>query len=164
LTPEEQNKIKAYWNNDQSSTLFSIGYEGKSIDEYLRYLILNNVSVLVDVRRNPFSRKHGFSQKEMKRYLEGAGIQYIHLPGLGIASHLRKNLDDKTSYEALFAHYSANILPHQSEALCEIMNLLEKYKRVALTCFEAEPSMCHRHKVTEALDADIRFDYPIIHL
>lgn len=164
LTSEEQDKVKADWNDEKCSALFSIGYEGKSIDEYLRCLILNNVNVLLDVRRNPFSRKHGFSQKQMKRYLESAGIQYTHLPELGIASHLRKNLDDKASYEALFAHYSANVLSNQSGALCKIMNFLEEYKRVALTCFEADPSMCHRHKVTEALNEDPRFSYPIIHL
>jgi hypothetical protein len=164
LSLEEQDKVRVDWNNDLSPTLFTIGYEGKTIDEYLRCLILNNVNVLVDVRRNPFSRKHGFSQKEMKRYLESVGIQYVHLPELGVDSRLRKNLDDKASYETLFIHYSENVLPYQSEALCKIIDLIDQHKRVALTCFEAEPSMCHRHKVTEALAADSKFSYPVAHI
>ncbi len=164
LSPEEQKSVQRTWNKDTTSTLFTIGYEGRTIDAYLRTLIFNNVKVLIDVRRNPISRKQGFSKNRMKRYLNNAGINYIHLPQLGIASHLRKNLDNSSSYATLFRQYADEILPSQSDALTAIRQTIQRCGRIALTCFEADPNMCHRHKVTEALEADVDFGYPVVHL
>lgn len=125
---------------------------------------MNNVSVLIDVRNNPFSRKHGFSQRELQSYLGKVGVQYHHLPELGITSKLRKNLDGKQSYEKLFDYYAGTILPAQQPALSKIKELLLKYRRIALTCFEAEYHMCHRHKIAELFEMDESLDIPVIHI
>lgn len=45
------------------TVLFTIGYEGISLEENLLRLIKNDVKVLVDVRRNPLSMKFGFLQE-----------------------------------------------------------------------------------------------------
>jgi uncharacterized protein (DUF488 family) len=162
LSKEERDRVTAVWNKEKTPTLFTIGYEGSSIDHYLRRLIFNNVQTLVDVRRNPFSRKHGFSKRQLQQYLSKVGIRYVHLPELGIASHLRKNLTDEADYADLFQQYSQNILPQQTEALAIITNLLQTDKRIALTCFEADPCMCHRHKITQKLEGKV--DCPIVHI
>jgi uncharacterized protein (DUF488 family) len=164
LTSEEYNKTCSFWHLDTQPTLFTIGYEGSSIDHYLCRLLKNNVSVLVDVRKNPLSRKHGFSKKSLQSYLEKVDIQYYHLPELGIKSSLRKNLNGKQSYEKLFDDYVATILPAQGSALEKIKELLFKHHRIALTCFEAEYQMCHRHKITELLESDSNLDIPIAHI
>src|SRR5690606_24323383 len=41
----------------EETTLFSIGYEGISLEMYLQKLVKNNVKLLVDVRKNPLSMK-----------------------------------------------------------------------------------------------------------
>ena len=51
LTPTEMAAISSVWNREVTAVLFTIGYEGHTIDHYLRRLLLNNVRVLVDVRR-----------------------------------------------------------------------------------------------------------------
>jgi uncharacterized protein (DUF488 family) len=162
LTPMEMVAISSVWNGETSPVLFTIGYEGHTIDHYLRRLLINNVRVLVDVRRNPLSRKHGFSQRQLQQYVSKVGIRYIHLPELGISSHLRKNLSDPSDYEALFTQYAQEMLPQQSDALARILTLLQTDQRIALTCFEADPCSCHRHKITHQLLADI--DCPVIHI
>ncbi len=162
LTPTEMAAISSVWNREVTAVLFTIGYEGHTIDHYLRRLLLNNVRVLVDVRRNPLSRKHGFSQRQLQQYVNKVGIRYIHLPELGISSHLRKNLSDPSDYEALFAQYAQEMLPQQPEALARILALLQTEQRIALTCFEADPCSCHRHKISQHLAADI--DCPIVHI
>lgn len=146
------------------STLFTIGYEGISIDEYLYQLIKKNVKALIDVRQNPLSRKHGFSKNALASYLQKVNIAYYHIPELGIPSNLRKDLNGDKSYSALFDHYAENILPYQSIYLEKIQDLLKKHKRLTLTCFEADHNYCHRHKITEALKADNSFNYPVVHI
>jgi len=159
---EEKSNLSSVWNKGTTATLFTIGYEGSSIDHYLRRLIFNNVQTLVDVRRNPLSRKHGFSQRQLQHYTNKVGIRYIHLPELGIASHLRKNLNGPADYISLFEQYMQDVLPYQIEALAQIRNLLQSDKRIALTCFEEDPCMCHRHKIAHQLEASI--DCPIVHI
>lgn len=164
LTPSEKEAVQSAWRQETSPVLFTIGYEGKSIDKYLRQLAFNNITTLVDVRRNPFSHKHGFSKRDLQRYLKSLGIRYIHTPELGVESALRKNLNGKASYEALFEQYATHTLPKQERTLNMILNLIDRYSRVALTCFEATPEMCHRHKVAYALQGIPAFSCPIVHI
>src|SRR5690606_17292644 len=77
--------------NDQKrsyneSMFFTIGYEGISLETYLNKLILNDVKLLVDVRKNSFSMKYGFSKSQLQNACEGVGITYTHMPELGIES------------------------------------------------------------------------------
>jgi uncharacterized protein (DUF488 family) len=164
FSKEELANKKEQWKQDDSFCLFTIGYEGISIDSYLNKLLHNNIKSLVDVRNNPYSKKFGFSQGKLKPYVESLEIEYFHLPELGIASELRKNIKDSDARSKLFELYKNSILPAQSEAVDTIISLVEDYKRVALTCFEAEPSQCHRHIITEHLEHKTDFPYKIIHL
>ncbi len=164
LNQEEYFHASSSWNLETENTLFTIGYEGSTIDQYLYRLLLNNVRALIDVRKNPFSRKHGFSKKHLQKYMAKVGLKYYHLPELGISSNLRKNLNGIQSYENLFEYYASTILPEQGPAINKIKQLLLKHRRVALTCFEAEYSMCHRHKVAELLELDPNLNIPIHHI
>ncbi|WP_375627098.1 DUF488 family protein [Bartonella sp. MU37NMGALS] len=71
---------------------FTIGYEGKSLENYLKSLIENNIKTLCDVRKNPISRKHGFSKRQLEKAVSNIDIEYMHMPELGIASEKRRNL------------------------------------------------------------------------
>lgn len=132
--------------------LCTIGYEGRTLEGYLNKLIQNGVTLLCDVRRNPLSRKYGFSKGTLSKGCAGVGIRYEHLPELGIASEDRRSLDTQADYDALFAAYESTSLPQQTQALVKIRQWVESGERVALTCFEAEPQQCHRHCVAEALE------------
>lgn len=131
--------------------LFTIGYEGKSVDTYINDLIKNNVKLVCDVRKNPLSRKYGFSQKTLAALLKAVNIDYVHIPELGIESDKRGNLETRSDYDKLFEEYEKTTLAHADKFLNEILKLLKKYKRLALTCFEKEPCMCHRTRVANAL-------------
>jgi len=153
---------KKYKNS--SEKLFTIGYEGISIDEYLNKLILNNVKVLCDVRKNPISMKYGFSKKQLKDYCSKLGIEYIHIPELGIESNKRKNLNTDEDYNLLFEEYKTETLPFKRDFLVRIIELIRIYNRVALTCFESDHKHCHRNKVSEELLNFKTFKYPVEHL
>jgi uncharacterized protein (DUF488 family) len=144
--------------------LFTIGYEGLSIDDYLRKLISNDIHALIDVRSNPLSRKPGFSKSSFRDHIEKAGIKYFHIPELGVPSKLRKNLDTREAYDSLFDYYGRKILPSNTESIEKIKGILFEFSRVALTCFEADYLLCHRHKITEYFDQESSFEGAIIHL
>jgi uncharacterized protein (DUF488 family) len=164
LIPEEIDRIRLEWNIDQTPCLFTIGYEGLTIDAYLHRLILNNVKALIDVRKNPISMKYGFSKTKLRHYIESAGLKYIHIPELGIPSEMRSNLKCPSDHRRLFQYYLSEILPKQSNALSKLKNLHSVYARTALTCYEADYYSCHRHKITEYLEDNASFGVKIVHL
>jgi hypothetical protein len=131
--------------------LVTIGYERKSLEYYLNQLLRDGVTLLCDVRRNPLSRKYGFSKSTLSKACEGVGIRYEHLPELGIDSEERRDLKTQADYDALFAAYERKSLPHQKEAMAKIQGWVKAGERVALTCYELLPEQCHRHCVAEAL-------------
>lgn len=132
--------------------LFTIGYEGVSLESYINKLIQAGVTLLCDVRRNPLSRKFGFSKGTLASKLPRIGIGYHHIPELGIDSDKRQSLKTMADYERLFMSYRRT-LPKRETAIVKIFHLLEKHKRIALTCYEKEPHCCHRHCVSDYLAA-----------
>ena len=131
--------------------LFTIGYEADSIDGYINRLIQNNVKLVCDVRRNPISRKYGFSKSSMQNIIERVGLSYINIPELGIESEQRTELNTMADYNKLFSIYEKTTLAKSEYYLDKILDLIERYKRVALTCFEADYHMCHRARVANAI-------------
>lgn len=168
LTYDERESInkanKIEFDKMTSTTLFTIGYEGLSIEEYLNKLIKNNISLVVDVRKNPLSRKYGFSKLQLCNYLKKIDIEYVHFPELGIESENRKDLETKDDYQKLFDYYEKNILNYQHENLSKLTELLIENKRIALTCFEADYEMCHRSRIAKCLRKSNDWDYEYINI
>lgn len=135
----------------RTSMVYTIGYEGHSQERYLNTLLHAGATILCDVRRNPISRKYGFSKSTLSRACEGVGIRYEHIPELGIASNQRRELDSQESYDALFADYERDYLPDQVVSLRRIERWVADGESVALTCYEQFPHQCHRHCVSDAL-------------
>lgn len=135
----------------RAAGLCTIGYEGRSLERYLNTLLQAGATVLCDVRRNPISRRYGFSKSTLSRACEGVGIRYEHLPELGIESSRRRGLDSQAGYEALFADYVRSDLPRQTAALRSIEGLILSGECVALTCYEELSHQCHRRCVADAL-------------
>ena len=121
--------------------IVTIGYEGRNIDQFLSILIENKVRLLIDIRKNAFSRKSGFSKNPLKSALEMRGISYLHLPELGIESAQRQNLT-RNGYAELFQRYALELAT--KEDLINIIRSLAQKERVVLMCFESKEADCHR--------------------
>jgi len=148
-------ELEQFSNGEQSCTkigqvLFTIGYEGKSIEAFINILIRNDVRLLCDVRKNPQSRKLGFSKRKLKHIAQTVGIKYIHTPELGVESDKRRLLETIEDYRCLFRDYKES-LPGRTALLEEVYMLLCANNRVALMCYEREPEMCHRHIIRDYL-------------
>lgn len=147
-----------------STVLFTIGYEGISLEVYLNKLILNGVKLLCDVRKNSLSMKYGFSKSQLKNACEGVGIIYEHIPDLGIDSDKRQELKIQSDYDKLFQQYKRETLTRTQDQQEYILELLKKHKRIALTCFEANICQCHRKHLAEAVTKLQGFDYELKHI
>lgn len=163
LTSEELEKVNKSKPQSSKTILFTIGYEGISLEEYLNRLLRNDVKVLVDVRRNPLSMKYGFNKNQLIRYCENLGIQYIHFPELGIHSAQRQTLNSPADYDKLFTSYK-NELPQTLSTQEKILALLKQNQRIALTCFEANICQCHRKHLADAIQSMPNFEYEVKHI
>jgi uncharacterized protein (DUF488 family) len=129
--------------------LVTVGYEGRSVAEFMDRLVGEGVEVLVDVRQNAISRKPGFSKRALAEHCRLRGITYVHRPELG---NPRENRD---AYRAGSAASRTRYLRHIEacgESLHEIVRLLES-RTVALVCFEADHEQCHRSLLAEQIRA-----------
>lgn len=146
------------------SELFTIGYEGKTVEQYVNQLIKEDIKVLCDVRKNPLSMKYGFSKNQLNHILEKVGIKYLHIPQLGISSDKRQNLKSLNDYKYLFDEYEQHTLQNSEKEISELANLFYKEHRIALTCFEADFHFCHRSRAAEALSKVIGNNIEVQHI
>ena len=164
LTEEQLKKVNAVRPALNNTTLYTIGYEGISLEAYLNKLIKNDIKVLVDVRNNPLSQKFGFSKSQLIRYCEGLKIEYIHFGEVGIQSEYRQELKEQSDYDSLFKNYKKKTLPNTISTQEKILDLLRVKKRIALTCFEANICQCHRKHLAEAITQLKEWNYELKHI
>lgn len=164
LSKSEITRIKACKPKNEIRAIYTIGYEEKSIEEYINQLIMEDVRILVDVRKNPVSRKYGFSKKTLQKAIEEVGIEYRHLPGLGIPGEKRMNLHNIEDYNRLFDLYEKEVLGSRRDLLEMIYQLVLENDRIGLACFERSSEYCHRTRVARAIVKHFSLDLPIINL
>ena len=123
--------------------VYTLGYEGLSIDEFFGILTENRILHLIDVRRDPVSRRYGFHKKTLASFCDGYGIEYTHLPKLGIESKYRKEIKTEADRKALLSYYETDILESETEAVALVSRLMSERPSV-LMCLESDPNRCHR--------------------
>ncbi len=133
--------------------LFTIGYEGATMDEFLTALRDAGVERVIDVRALPLSRRPGFSKTPLRNALAEAGIDYVHLRALGTPAEGRTaaRAGRKEDLERI---YSGQLELPEAMVAAEEMKRLAAEKPSALLCFEREPACCHRTLLWQAVAAD----------
>jgi len=131
------------------TTLYTIGYEKRSLAEYIAILKQHKIDTVVDVRDVAWSHKPGFSEKPLEQGLKRAGIEYVRAGFAGNPKWLRTVADDLAEMLALYRWY----LTEFDEVIPAFRALVEEEfeagKRVCLTCFERNPAECHRSILLE---------------
>lgn len=133
--------------------MIGVGYEGLSVDQLIEQLKAEGVEVLVDVRLTPLSRKPGLSKRALSEALSAAGILYIHDRRLGNPKENRAAYADATSHAgtAARARYRGLISDGSgAEGVRDLARLTEQHS-VAVLCFEADETHCHREQVIDAV-------------
>jgi uncharacterized protein (DUF488 family) len=123
--------------------IWTIGYEGATMAEFLGALTRAGVEQVIDVRALPLSRRPGFSKSSLAASLKEAGIAYVHLKALGTpkAGRDAAKKGDRVILEAV---YDAQLELPEAQAQAAAMRALAGEKRSALLCYERDPGCCHR--------------------
>lgn len=150
-----QLKNRAVWNEVrpiESADFYTVSYAGRTIGQFLDALVSVGVATLIDIRHAPVSMyKPDFSKANLRRYVETAGIGYLHLPNLGIPRDIRSLAIGKPDRCDLWEWYDHHVAgPYVGRNLHHFFNFADH--PVALMCVEADPTSCHRHRLGLALE------------
>jgi uncharacterized protein (DUF488 family) len=130
--------------------LFTIGFTGKSAEEFFSILTKNKVSTVIDIRLNNNNMFAGFTKKENFPYVlrHLAGIDYIEMRSCTPTDELLNNLKNE---EITWSEYKKQYLK-----LLKEQKVVEKFSkkilsRACLLCAEPEPDYCHRKLLADYL-------------
>jgi len=133
----------------EAVTFFTIGYEQSNPQAFLERLRSHQITLVVDVRQMPLSRKKGFSKNQLRELLAGEGIDYLHLKTLGAPKELRDRLRQNGSWSEYTQGYE-KVLATQNHEIKTLINLARE-SQICLLCFERDPEVCHRSLVAEKM-------------
>jgi uncharacterized protein (DUF488 family) len=146
---------------EMNHPIFTIGYEGATVQCFIAALRKARVALVLDVRAAPVSRKKGFSKNPLAQHLSEAGIGYRHLRGLGTPKRGREaaRSGDHESFKRIFRHQL-----EEPEALLDLGEALSlaAAQPVCLLCLERDPEQRHRLIVAERISQES--GQPIDHL
>lgn len=142
--------------------LFTAGYEGTTIDEFIDRLQANRINCVLDVRFLPLSRKPGFSKTKLARRLGQSNIKYVHLVELGTPKTLREYLKSTGNYSDFFKKMN-KYLAGKKDAIEEAYRYVI-HKRCCLMCFEQLSDQCHRKIVARKIKIRDGNDLQIKHI
>jgi uncharacterized protein (DUF488 family) len=141
----EVDRRMDFFRNEKG--IITIGYEGMTIDAFIAKLLEHKVHRIVDVRKNPVSRRYGMSKTKMQEILAKFEIEYSHMPELGIGSSDRRGLTTLEDYRSLFKRY--RIWIGEDNQLIDEIIALGKEQKIALMCFEQDSDYCHRGVIAD---------------
>jgi uncharacterized protein (DUF488 family) len=137
----------------KTRSVATIGYEATTVADFLSALRAEQIGLVVDVRAVASSRRPGFAKSRLAANLLDAGVEYLHLRGLGTPAEgraaARAGRHDEMR-RIFVAHLETPVAQHE---LARLADLVRGDKRICLLCFEADPAHCHRSIVAEALAA-----------
>src|ERR1700754_2163050 len=143
-------------------TVWTVGYERLLPPELVAELQAAGIERVLDVRFRPQSRRPGMSKTRLGEVLGDHGIAYEHRKALGTPPDIRWFFKHGRSAEGA-SQFRAHVESVAGDALEALAAELEFAPRTALLCLEADPAVCHRRVVAEALVAR-RADLVIVDL
>ncbi len=130
--------------------LFTIGFAGKSAEQFFTSLMKHGVKKVIDIRLNNASQLAGFTKKnDLKYFLKViAGIEYEYIPQLAATKEIMDGFrGGKISWEEFKATYLD--LLEERQVLTTLKP--EDFDRACLLCSEEKPDQCHRKLAAEWL-------------
>jgi len=134
--------------------MMTIGHSNRPVDELIGMLQAHGVDLLVDVRTVPKSRYNPqFNTENLPAPLRTAGIEYLHMPGLGGLRRARKDSINTGWRNDSFRGYADYMqTPEFDAALVDLLQA-SRGRQAAVMCAEAVPWRCHRSMIADALTA-----------
>jgi uncharacterized protein (DUF488 family) len=141
--------------------LYTIGYEKALLKDVVSTLAAARVTILIDVRDRPISRRPGFSKRQLASAIGEAGMRYLHLQALGTPPEGRL-AGRRREWDRFWGIVGEKLTRPEAElALQEAAEIAEAAPS-CLLCYEADWQICHRRRVAEILAQ--RHGFAVSHL
>lgn len=137
---------------DPAPRLFTIGYEAKTLPEFIGQLEEAGVRRVIDVRAVAASRRPGFSKTALGGALSEHGISYLHLRALGTPKEGREAARNGRTLR-MREIYAEQLETPEAELGMEQAFAAAGESACALLCYEREAPCCHRAMIAERLAA-----------
>jgi uncharacterized protein (DUF488 family) len=152
---KQQAANKASWNEARSvdaAHFFTVGYTGRTVKELLDTLESAGVRTLLDIRQNAVSMyRPELSKSNLRGLVEARGLNYAHLPELGVPRDIRAKAIGSGSRQVIWEWYDEYVAtPYVGTNLHRFLNSVEH--PVAMMCAELDPTECHRHRLFVKLE------------
>lgn len=135
--------------------LFSVGHGARTIDEFIALLKSVDLGTLVDIRTAAFSHKHPhFTGAALSESIDGAGIGYAHLKGLGGWRKSPPSSPHAALKEPGFRGYADHLTSPDFARDYATLRDIAKQSRTAFMCSESLWWKCHRRILADRLTAD----------
>lgn len=144
------------------ATVFTAGHSTRSADELVAILDEAGIELLVDIRRQPYSRRHPqFGREALQRTLAARGIRYRHAEDLGGLREPRADSPNTGIANAALRGYADHTA--SSAFVREVAKVLAEARaqRTAVMCAEASPVDCHRRLLSDWL---VAHGHEVVHL
>jgi uncharacterized protein (DUF488 family) len=128
------------------SSIFTIGYQGASLDSLVNALVRNRIESVVDVRLTPLSRRAGFSRRVLENELRRRGIRYSHRPELGCPKEIRVRYSESGDFGWYSRAYARLVLSRRQRQIAQLAREARQ-RRTCLLCVEHDANKCHRSLV-----------------
>ena len=135
-----------------SPLVMTIGHSTRSLDEFIGLLQAHGATCVVDVRTVPRSRHNPqFNKDSLPQSLKKAGLEYVHMLGLGGLRSAKRDSPNIGWRNASFRGYADYMqTPEFVQSIEELIRLANQ-ERIVLMCAEAVPWRCHRSLIADAL-------------
>ena len=138
-----------------TGTVYSIGHGTAPAEEFRRTLADAEVRLLADIRSAPGSRRNPqFGQSALRDTLAAAGIEYVHLPGLGGRRAPRADSPHTGLRVAAFRGYADHMASHEFAADLARLEEFARLVRTAFMCAETLWWKCHRRLLADRMTAE----------
>ena len=116
--------------------VYSIGYAGRKINDFLKILKENKIQAVIDVRRFPTSKYDEYKKENLRKILKNEKIKYFHIKELG---GFRKDYEEFMKSDEFKKGFE------------KILKIIKKYKS-AIMCKEKNHKYCHRKFICKELE------------
>ncbi len=134
--------------------IFTVGHSNRSWNDFVSILLKNHITMVVDVRRFPGSRRYPyFNKANMIKLLTNENIEYVHIEKLGgrrETTHLVHNSDSSWHNKSFQAYADYMKTKSFKEGIDEIFSAA-KHNTIAIMCAESLPWRCHRRLISDYL-------------
>lgn len=138
--------------SEKANIIWTIGHSTRALEDFINLLKNYGINIVIDIRTVPRSRTNPqFNRETLPSELGKAGVDYLHIAGLGGLRRPAPNSPNKGWRVPSFRGYADYMQTEEFEQKLNELIKISRSAHIALMCAEAVPWRCHRSLVADSL-------------